>query len=89
MRWGRNGVQAEGELAVRAEAPGATIVRPANMFGSEDRFFNLFAFMHFHLPRVPVVDGGHARVQPVSVQDVARAIHKIAMVRLIMCIVCL
>lgn len=31
---------------MRAAAPGATIVRPADIFGAEDRFLNLFARMY-------------------------------------------
>ena len=34
------------------------------------------------LPRVPLVSGGSARVQPLFVQDLARAIYTIASVRL-------
>ena len=48
------------------------------MFGPEDRFLNMFAQMHLRLPRVPLVEGGVARVQPVFVHDVARAIFKVA-----------
>ncbi len=33
------------------------------------------------LPRVPLVDGGVARVQPLYVQDLAKAIYTIANVR--------
>ncbi|RYG47421.1 NAD-dependent epimerase/dehydratase family protein [archaeon] len=77
--WART--KAEGEEAVRAVAPGATIVRPADVFGPEDRFLNLFARMYQFLPRVPLVDGGNARVQPLYVQDLAQAVFKIAMVR--------
>lgn len=40
------------------------------------------ADVHQLLPRVPVIDGGRARVQPIFIQDVADAIHKIALVRL-------
>lgn len=76
-QWARS--KAKGEEAVRAEAPGATIVRPADVFGPEDRFLNLFARMYNTLPRIPLVEGGTARVQPVYVQDVAQAIFKIAM----------
>jgi NADH dehydrogenase (ubiquinone) 1 alpha subcomplex subunit 9 len=74
-RWAR--AKALGEEAVRAEAPGATIVRPADMFGPEDRFLNAYARMHQLLPRVPLVEGGVARVQPLFVHDFARALHAI------------
>jgi nucleoside-diphosphate-sugar epimerase len=76
-QWARS--KAKGEEAVRAEAPGATIVRPADVFGPEDRFLNLFAKMYSLFPRVLLVDGGAARVQPLYVNDLAQAIYKIAM----------
>lgn len=76
--WARS--KAAGEDAVREVAPGATIVRPADMYGAEDRFLNTFARMHQSLPRTILVDGGVARCQPVFVMDVAEAIVKIAMV---------
>ena len=77
--WART--KSAGEAAVRAAAPGATIVRPADVFGAEDRFLCLVARMYGAFPRVPVVDGGRARVQPLYVDDLAKAIYKIAMVR--------
>ena len=75
--WARS--KALGEEAVRAACPGATIVRPADVVGPEDRFLNLFARMYGLFPRVPLISGGTARVQPLFVQDLARAIHTIAM----------
>jgi uncharacterized protein YbjT (DUF2867 family) len=78
--WART--KAAGEDAVRAIAPGATIVRPAAVFGPEDRLTNLFAAMHKLLPRLPLVDGGTARLQPLFVNDLAHAIFKIALVRI-------
>mmetsp|Transcript_142091 Transcript_142091/g.345215 ORF Transcript_142091/g.345215 Transcript_142091/m.345215 type:complete len:389 (+) Transcript_142091:119-1285(+) len=75
--WAR--AKAAGEEAVRSVAPGATIVRPADIFGPEDKFLNLFARMHYSLPRTLLVDGGKAFCQPVYCDDVAKAIHKIAM----------
>lgn len=36
-------LQAVGEKAVREEFPDAIIMKPAEMFGREDRFFNHFA----------------------------------------------
>ena len=74
--WSRS--KAAGEAAVRAACPGATIVRPADVVGPEDRFLNLFARMHSSLPRIPLVNGGTARVQPLYVHDLAHAIHRIA-----------
>ncbi|RYY38086.1 MAG: NAD-dependent epimerase/dehydratase family protein [Sphingomonadales bacterium] len=61
-----------GEAAVRAAFPGATIVRPSVVFGPEDGFVNMFA----RLARVPVlpVMRPEARLQPVWVADVARAV---------------
>lgn len=75
--WSRT--KAEGEEAVRAIAPGATIVRPADIFGPRDRFLNAYARLYQQLGRVPLVDGGVARTQPVFVRDVGQAIHSIAM----------
>lgn len=62
----------EGEAAVRAAFPGATIVRPSVVFGQEDGFLNRFAAM-LALPAVPVLRG-EVKFQPVWVADVARAI---------------
>jgi len=63
---------------VRSVAPGATIVRPADVFGPEDRFLNWFARVNEFLPRVPLVEGGAALTQPIYCLDVARAIYRIA-----------
>lgn len=62
----------EGEAAVRAAFPGATIMRPSVVFGQEDGFLNRFAAMQA-LPFVPVLRGA-VRFQPVWVADVAKAI---------------
>jgi hypothetical protein len=35
--------QAEGEKAVRAAMPGATIFKVANLIGTEDRLYNTYA----------------------------------------------
>ncbi|MDR6624927.1 complex I NDUFA9 subunit family protein [Caulobacter segnis] len=63
----------EGEAAVRAAFPGATIVRPSIVFGPEDDFFNRFAQMAALAPVLPLV-GGDTRFQPVFVGDVAAVI---------------
>jgi NADH dehydrogenase len=65
--------KAEGEAAVRAAFPAATILRPSVVFGPEDRFFNRFAAMAQIAPCMPVISGA-TRFQPVYVADVADAI---------------
>ena len=63
----------EGEEAVRAAFPGATVVRPSIVFGREDNFVNRFAALARLLPFVPVIRGD-AKFQPVYVADVGRAV---------------
>lgn len=65
--------KAEGEAAVRAAFPSATILRPSIVFGPEDAFFNRFAGLGRMLPFMPVIAGG-TRFQPVYVGDVADAV---------------
>jgi uncharacterized protein YbjT (DUF2867 family) len=62
----------DGEAAVRAAFPTATILRPSVIFGAEDDFLNKFARMIQLLPVVPVIAPA-SRFQPVFVADVARA----------------
>ena len=62
----------EGEAAVLAAFPSATILRPSVTFGTEDGFFNRFAGMTRMGPVLPVV-GANTRFQPVHVDDVAQA----------------
>ncbi len=57
--------QAAGEEAVKAEFPGATIIRPSVMIGNEDKLFNYFASAAKKLPFVPLIDGGETKLQPV------------------------
>jgi uncharacterized protein YbjT (DUF2867 family) len=66
--------KAEGEAAVRAGFPGATILRPSVVFGPEDSFFNRFAGLAIYLPALPLIGGGMTRFQPVYVGDVADAV---------------
>jgi uncharacterized protein YbjT (DUF2867 family) len=63
----------QGEAAVRAALPTATILRPSTVFGREDQFVNRFAGMIRMAPVVPLVAGA-AKFQPVYVGDVAGAI---------------
>jgi len=67
--------KAAGEAAVRAQSPGAVILRPSIMFGPEDKFFNMFAAMAQVSPVLPVV-GGKTRFQPVFVGDVSVAVQR-------------
>ncbi|HID68169.1 MAG TPA: complex I NDUFA9 subunit family protein [Roseibacterium sp.] len=62
----------EGEAAVLEAFPGAMILRPSVIFGSEDGFFNRFAAMTRLGPVLPVA-GAETRFQPVYVDDVAQA----------------
>ncbi len=64
--------KAEGEAAVQENFPGAVILRPSVVFGTEDEFFNRFAKMTRFGPILPLV-GGHSKFQPVYVDDVAQA----------------
>lgn len=69
--------KAEGEAAVRAAFPTATIVRPSVVFGQDDKFFNKFGQLAASAPALPLVGGGATKFQPVFVGDVAAAIAKI------------
>lgn len=64
----------EGENAVRANFPAATILRPSVVFGEDDDFFNKFAHLSEILPFLPLIGGGHSRFQPVFVGDIADAV---------------
>ncbi|MGV3635353.1 MAG: complex I NDUFA9 subunit family protein [Pseudorhodoplanes sp.] len=66
--------KARGEQAVRAASPGAVIIRPSVVFGPEDDFFNRFGSLARFLPALPLIGGGHTRLQPVFAGDVAEAI---------------
>jgi len=63
----------EGERAVLAAFPRATILRPSLIFGAEDQFFNRFGAMARLLPFMPVISGD-TKMQPVFVSDVADAV---------------
>lgn len=69
--------KAAGEAAVSAAFPGAVILRPSIIFGTEDEFFNRFGAMARISPVIPLV-GADTRFQPVYVDDVAAAAVKAA-----------
>ncbi|GEC56134.1 uncharacterized protein YbjT (DUF2867 family) [Bradyrhizobium japonicum] len=66
--------KAEGEAAVLAALPQATIMRPSLLFGPEDQFTNRFAALARMSPVLPLVGGGVNTVQPAYVGDVANAV---------------
>ena len=52
-----------------------TALRPSAIFGPQDEFFNTFARLLKITPLVfPLIGGGHAEFQPVSVYDVVEAV---------------
>lgn len=66
----------DGELAVREEFPEAIIFRPADIYGSEDRFLRYYAnFWRRAHGTIPLWKKGDATIkQPVFVQDVAQGV---------------
>lgn len=65
-----------GEDGVRKEFPNATIIRPADIFGSDDRFLYYYAHLWRRQVRsLPLWQKGEKTVkQPVFASDVAQAI---------------
>jgi uncharacterized protein YbjT (DUF2867 family) len=62
------------EEAVRGSGLRYTIFRPSWVYGPEDRALNRFVGFAKMLPFVPVIGSGKQRLQPVFVDDVARAV---------------
>ncbi|MDR7101037.1 complex I NDUFA9 subunit family protein [Croceicoccus sp. BE223] len=63
----------EGEKAVAAAFPDATILRPSIIFGEDDQFINMFGRLIASVPAMPVF-APEAKLQPVFVDDVADAV---------------
>ena len=66
--------KAAGEAAVKKAYPASVLLRPSVIFGPRDDFFNRFASMAMIAPALPLPGGGGMKMQPVYVDDVARAI---------------
>jgi uncharacterized protein YbjT (DUF2867 family) len=69
--------KAEGERAVVAVFPQATIVRPSLVFGEDDHFFTRFAAMIRRSPVLPLIGGGTTKFQPVFVGDMAAGLSEL------------
>jgi uncharacterized protein YbjT (DUF2867 family) len=67
----------EGERLALAAQAATTVVRPSIVFGPEDDFFNRFAAHARMAPALPLVGGGHTRMQPVFAGDVGEAIARL------------
>lgn len=68
------GARGRGEVAVESAFPGAFIVRPAVMTGPDDAFLTTIVRLIRLLPIYPVFGDGGTRLQPVYVEDVAKAV---------------
>ena len=66
-------LQFAGEQAVREIYPEATIFKPGQLIGVEDNLMNNLARLAKKFPIIPLIDGGHQKIQPVYVRDVAQA----------------
>jgi NADH dehydrogenase (ubiquinone) 1 alpha subcomplex subunit 9 len=73
--WART--KGEGEAIVKEFFPSATVLRPATLYGNEDRFLAWYAEMIKMMPAVPMLEFGEGLFQPVYVGDVAKAIGRI------------
>jgi NADH dehydrogenase len=63
------------ETAVRASGMQYAIIRPSWVYGLRDNALNQYVkFVKGPLPLVPVIGNGRQRLQPVFVEDVARAV---------------
>lgn len=67
-----------GETAIKTQFPGATIVKSNVIFGEEDMLLNWYAAQMISFGVCPMFGGGAARVRPVYVGDVAKALATIS-----------
>ncbi len=65
--------KARGETVLQAAGLDLTILRPSVIFGTDDKFLNLFASLQKIFPVMPLA-GAATRFQPVWVEDVAQAV---------------
>jgi NADH dehydrogenase len=62
-----------GEEYVRKSGLAWTIFRPSFVYGPRDKGINTLAQVVRRLPFVPVLGGGNTKIQPISVENVAKA----------------
>jgi NADH dehydrogenase len=70
----------QGEIAVRDEFPGVSMIRPSVMFGHDDAFLTTLVRLIKLLPVFPMFGRGGTMLQPVYVEDVGEAISRLAVV---------
>jgi NADH dehydrogenase len=68
------------QVATQTGAMDLTVLRPSLVFGAEDRSVNLFARLQAFAPVMPLAGSG-AQLQPVRVQDLARALVEVLLRR--------
>lgn len=61
------------EELVRKSGLAWTILRPSFIYGPKDKSINLFAQLIRRLPFIPVLGSGNTKIQPISVENVAKA----------------
>ena len=66
--------KAEGEEALTASVPTATILRPSIVFGPRDNFFNRIGQWARYSPVLAIAHMGQTKFQPIYVDDVADAV---------------
>lgn len=64
----------QAEAALRESGLEAVVLRPSWVYGPGDRSMSRFVFFCRHLPVVPVIGDGRNRVEPLLVDDLARAL---------------
>lgn len=74
-RWAR--CKARGEEVVRQEFSDAIIIRPADVFGHEDKFLNYIGTASEMMPVLPLTGYGRTRCQPVHSSDIGVAVNRI------------
>lgn len=72
--------KAAGEAVLQAAGQDVTLVRPSLVFGAGDASVNLFAALQQRFPLMPLAGAG-AQLQPVWVDDLARALVEVALRR--------